>query len=315
MQHWTSLDAVPDTVGPAVLTLGNFDGVHRGHQAVLARVVGEARQRRARAVAVTFEPHPLAVLIPDRAPVRLSGPDQRADLIATHGIDGLLTLTFTREFASLTPREFVESVMVTSLGAIAVVVGRDTRFGVANSGNVDTLRELGAELGFDVVVLDDVGEQARWSSSAIRASLAKGAVADAAAALGHLHRVTGVVVHGDHRGRELGYPTANLAADSEGMVPADGVYAGWLVRHDPRAEPADARLPAAISVGTNPTFEGTQRRVEAYALDRVDLDLYGERVSIEFAQRLRPTLKFDSIEDLVAQMGLDVAQCRSVLTS
>jgi riboflavin kinase/FMN adenylyltransferase len=205
------------------------------------------------------------------------------------------------------------------LGACAVVVGKDTRFGVRNSGDVDTLRELGAVHGFEVIALEDIGEGAsdgaRWSSTQLRAELLAGNTDHAAQILGRPHRVTGTVVHGDHRGRELGYPTANLSQNHEGLVPCDGVYAGWLVRLDLADEDPDRTLPAAVSIGTNPTFDGHQRRVEAYVLDRTDLDLYGERVAVEFVDRLRPTLRFDSIDDLVVQMAQDVDRCREILSA
>jgi riboflavin kinase/FMN adenylyltransferase len=190
------------------------------------------------------------------------------------------------------------------------------RFGHRNSGDVDTLRELGSRYGFEVLLIEDLGflddlhaSGRRWSSTWVRELLVDGDVETAAAVLGRPHRVTGVVVHGDHRGRELGYPTANLAQDAVGLVPQDGVYAGWMTI-PPSGE---QRLPVAISVGTNPTFDGHERRVEAYVLDRDDLDLYGQDVAVEFVRRLRPTLRFDGIEPLVAQMRLDVEQCRKAL--
>jgi len=164
-------------------------------------------------------------------------------------------------------------------------------------------------------VLKDLGGDTRWSSSQVRELVAAGDVAGAAEILGRPHRITGTVVHGDHRGRELGYPTANLSQEMGGLVPADGVYAGWLLRLDLPAEDADRVLPAASSIGTNPTFDGHQRRVEAYALDRTDLDLYGEQVGVELVERLRPTERFDSVEELLEQMARDVDRCREVLTS
>ena len=294
------------------MTIGNFDGVHRGHHAVLKLVVDRARAAGLRSVAVTFDPHPLAVLYPDRAPEPLSTTDHKLELLAAAGLDAVLVMPFTPELAQWSPRRFVQDALVDALGAKEVVVGSDTRFGYRNAGDVDTLRELGAELGFTVQVVADLGRQGqerRWSSTWIRELIAAGDVAGAAEVLGRPHRVTGAVVHGDHRGRELGYPTANLAPDAVGAVPADGVYAGWLVR-TATAE----RLPAAISIGTNPTFEGRRdRRVEAYVLGRDDLDLYDEVVAVEFVERLRPTLRFDGIEALCDQMALDVKRCREVL--
>ena len=319
VQRWYGLDDIPADLGPTVVTLGNFDGVHRGHREVLTRVVREAADRGALPVAVTFEPHPIAVLYPDRAPAAVMSLEQRLDALESVGLAAVLVIEFTREFAQQTPEEFVRRTFVDALGACAVVVGKDTRFGVRNSGDVDTLRELGAAHGFGVVALDDIGEGAtegaRWSSTQLRAELLAGNVGHAGQILGRPHRVTGAVVHGDHRGRELGYPTANLSQDHEGLVPADGVYAGWLVRLDLDESAPDRTLPAAVSVGTNPTFDGHQRRVEAYVLDRTDLDLYGERVAVEFVSHLRPTLKFESIDTLVEQMAQDVTRCREILSA
>lgn len=325
MLRWNSLDAVPPGYGPSVVTLGNFDGVHRGHRVVLERVVGLARSRGAHAVAVTFDPHPVAVLHPERAPVRLTGLDHRLELMATTGLDAVLVMPFTRELARQTPEEFVRRTFVDGLGAVAVVVGVDTRFGVHNSGDIETMRALSRELGFDVVALDPVGDEPdgadraaqrprSWSSTRLRGALAAGEVAVAAEVLGRPHRVSGTVVHGHHRGRGLGFPTANLGPGAEGMVPADGVYAGWLERLDlPPGDP-DRRMPAAISVGTNPTFDDVpERTVEAHVLDRTDLDLYGERVGVEFAEWLRGNVRFDSVEDLLRQMHRDVDASRALL--
>ena len=249
--------------------------------------------------------------------------------MAQTGLDATLVMTFTRELAQWSPEEFVRRVLAEALSAVEVVVGRDVRFGHRNAGDLTTMRELGAAYGFTVSALDDLGtsdgeatDQAsgrRWSSTWARDLISEGDVAGAARILGRPHRVEGVVVHGDHRGRELGYPTANLDPHPTGIVPGDGVYAGWLVRPeltagvDDAQDVVDARLPAAISIGTNPTFDGTQRRVEAYVLDRTDLDLYGERVAIELVARLRPTVRFDSVEALLVQMAEDVRRCHEVL--
>ena len=315
MQRWTDLSQIPRGYGPSVATLGNFDGVHKGHQAVLATVVERARAEGAKAVAVTFDPHPVAVLHPERAPQIITAPQQRLDLLSVTGLDAVLVMEFTRDFALWTPERFVVEVFVKALGASVVVVGEDTRFGVRNSGDVDTLRAIGAEHGFEVLALTDIGEGGRWSSSRVRSLVTSGDVVAATGILGRPHRVCGEVVHGDHRGRELGYPTANLSQESEGLIPADGVYVGWLIRPALPERDVDRVLPAAISIGTNPTFAGTERRVEAYVLDRTDLDLYGENVAFDFIERLRPTEKFDSIEGLLAQMADDVQRARMVLTS
>lgn len=318
MDRWTKVEDAQAVSRPSVVTLGNFDGVHRGHQAVLRTVAQRGRRDQLRSVAITFDPHPVAVLHPERAPAQITGPDLRMDLMAHCGLDATLTLPFTREFAQLTPEAFVQQVLVQGLDAQVVVVGADTRFGVRNSGDVQTLRELGQRHGFVVETHEVAGEhidgQRTWSSSGVRAALVSGDVGSASEILGRLHRVSGHVVHGHHRGRQLGYPTANLGAGSVGMIPADGVYAGWLERVDQPADDEDRRLPAAISVGTNPTFTDVMTRtVEAYALDRDDLDLYGELVGVDFVCRLRGNTKFDSMDELIEQMARDVSVCRSVL--
>lgn len=333
MQRWMSLAEIPLDLDRTVVSLGNFDGMHLGHRWALSNLIAEARQRDALSVAITFEPHPLHVLNPERAPHLLLDLEGRLDLMAGTGLDAVLVIPFTREFAQLTPRAFVKTVLLDKLKACGVVVGSDMRFGVRNSGDLATMKELGAELGFEVILGDDrtgsaqpeagseldsrpdqVSHDARrWSSSWVRELLAAGDVAGAAVVLGRFHAVVGTVVHGDHRGRELGFPTANLSQLATGMVPADGVYAGWVVRPDLPEHDPERHLPAAISVGTNPTFDGTERRVEAYVLDRDDLDLYGERIAVQFVHRLRDTLAFNGIDPLIEQMYRDVDTARSLL--
>ena len=333
MHVWQDLDEAAAALAAgavgdcAVVTIGNFDGVHRGHQAVLGRVVGLARADGRAAVAVTFDPHPAQVHRPGEAPELLTGLRDRLRLLARTGLDGVLVVPYTLDLAALTPEEFVTRYLVEGLHARTVVVGHDVRFGKANSGSLATMVELGGTHGFEVVAVDDVGGASgtrgrprpgglpRWSSSATRALLADGDVVGAAEVLGRPHRLRGVVVHGDARGRLLGFPTANLGA-VEGMIPADGVYAGRLLRPDLAArEPGhpDRALPAAVSIGTNPTFDGVERRVEAYALDRDDLDLYDEEVVVELIERLRPTLRFDGVDALVEQMRADVDRARELL--
>jgi riboflavin kinase/FMN adenylyltransferase len=321
---WTDLGQVPADFGPSVVTIGNFDGVHRGHAQVLSRIVALARERDAAAVAVTFHPHPAVVHRPYDAPELITGIADRVELLAATGLDAVVLLEYTLEFARQSPEEFVRTYLVDGLRASAVVVGHDVRFGVGNSGTLETMVALGADYGFDVLPIEDVGQDdasvppvpggshRRWSSTAARRLLADGKVREAGRILGRAHRVRGTVVHGDARGRELGFPTANLG-HAMGMVPADGVYVGWLVRPHLAADAADARLPAAISVGTNPTFDGHERRVEAYVLDRTDLELYDEEIILEFTDRLRPTLRFDGIESLIVQMHHDVDEARRLL--
>ena len=314
MHRWSDPAATPEALRPCVLTLGNFDGVHRGHKAVLGALVDAGQRLGLPSVAITFEPHPAHVLNPEKAPELLAPGRIRDELIAGTGVDGLLVLDFTTEFAQQSPEDFVRDVFVRGLDARCVVVGLDTRFGYRNSGDVATLADLGEQFGFEVIALDDVGDGERFSSTVIRQRLADGNVADAARILGRPHRVLGTVVHGNHRGRGLGYPTANLAADSLGLVPQEGVYAGWLTRVDLDGDAPDRTMPAAISVGTNPTFDTTDRRtVEAYVLDRDDLDLYDETVLVEFVEHIRPTLRFESVEELTDAMARDVARCREIL--
>ncbi len=326
MQRWESLADVPAGTGPSVVTIGVFDGVHRGHRVGLARTVELARERGAAATVVTFEPHPLSVVRLDAVPPRLSTLRHRLELLAGLGIDAVLVLPFTAEVAGWSPEEFVDRVLVEALGAVGVVVGEDFRFGHRAAGDLARLDQLGQERGFAVHGVPIEGDGERWSSTKARELVATGDVSSAAAVLGRLHRVEGKVVHGDHRGRAIGYPTANLAPPPPGSpgdpggtatqplaVPADGIYAGWLVRY--LGGPEQVRLPAAISVGTNPTFDGVDRRVEAYVLDRDDLELYGEQVAVEFTKRLRETVRFESVDELVRQMDRDVALARELLPS
>ena len=316
VHRWTDPSRTPAALRPCVLTLGNFDGVHRGHRAVLTALVESGHRLGLPSVAITFDPHPAAVLRPDEAPELITPGPVREDLLAECGIDGLLVLDFTREFAQQTPEDFVRAVFVRGLDARSVVVGMDTRFGYRNAGDVSTLADLGEQFGFEVIALDDVGEGERFSSTVVRRHLRAGEVAEAARILGRPHRVVGTVVHGNHRGRALGYPTANLSEDTLGLVPSEGVYAGWLTRLDLDDGAPDRTMPAAISVGTNPTFDTEDRRtVEAYVLDRDDLALYDERVMVEFTAHIRPTLRFDSVEELTTAMAEDVERCRELLTN
>jgi len=309
---WRSLDEVPADLGGTAVTVGNFDGVHLGHQHVIRRA-GEvaATVGAERVVAVTFDPHPIAVLRPEHAPTTLTSIDTRVKLLAEAGVDDVLVVPFSREIAAWTPERFIEEILVDTLHAKAVVVGASFRFGNRAAGDVTTLREAGAVHGFAVEGIPLDGGPQVWSSTYIRSCLAGGDVEGAAEALGRPFTVRGEVVEGEHRGRELGFPTANVPTDGMHTVPPDGVYAGWLRRLD---EPAATRLPAAISVGTNPTFEGVhERRVESYVLDRDDLELYGVPVEVSFVARLRGMVRFDSIDELTETMHDDVARAHGVL--
>jgi riboflavin kinase/FMN adenylyltransferase len=321
VHRWTDLSQVPSDFGPSVVTIGNFDGVHRGHRTVLARMVAQARAIGGHAVAVTFHPHPAQVHHPERAPQLITGIADRLDLLAETGLDAVLVVEYTLAFAQQTAEEFVRRYLVDGLRASTVVIGRDVRFGRDNAGDLSTMIDLGRRYGFAVEVLEDMhglhgGDgPRRWSSSWVRELLVAGDVESAAEILGRPHRLRGVVVHGDARGRDLGFPTANLAQDATGLVPADGVYAGWMRRVGYPADRPDAYLPVAISIGTNPTFDGVQRRVEAHVPDRTDLDLYDEEVVLELVVRLRPTVRFASVDELVEQMGHDVERTRMLLAA
>ncbi|MEH3088675.1 MAG: bifunctional riboflavin kinase/FAD synthetase [Microbacterium arborescens] len=314
---------VPAGFGPSVVAIGKFDGVHSGHRAVIDRARVDAASLGARVVAVTFDRNPLSLLRPELCPEPLVGLDQKIGLLASAGVDAVLVLRFDEELASLPARAFVERILVGALGAVGVLVGDDFRFGRGGEGDPDVLVELGRELGFDVEVVGDVRARdagRRVSSTWVRDLLAAGDVEGAARLLGRPHAVEGVVVHGLKRGRELGYPTANLETDAAGFVPADGVYAGWLVDQGKigvtgSGAPASViRYPAAISVGTNPTFDDVpQRQVETYVLDETGLDLYGHHVEVRFTARIRGMVAFEGIPALIAQMDDDVVRVRAAL--
>ncbi|WP_141013877.1 bifunctional riboflavin kinase/FAD synthetase [Nocardioides sambongensis] len=308
MHIWRSLEEIPTDLGPTAAIIGNFDGVHLGHQHVVETARGLADRDGLRLVAVTFDPHPLAVVRPDLAPVRLTDLDRRARLLQEAGVDDVLVLQFGRELASWSPAQFIERVLVHGLDARVVVVGANFRFGHKAAGDVETLRADGR---FAVEGIDLDGAHGDvWSSTYVRERLAAGDVAAATEALGRPHVVSGSVVRGDQRGRDLGYPTANVPTGGV-AAPADGVYAGWLRRLDVPGEPA---LPAAISVGTNPTFAGErERRVEAYVLDRDDLDLYGVPVEISFVSWIRGMHRFEGLDELLAAMADDVRRTRTLL--
>ena len=335
MQVWYGSEQVPARLtdprdAGTVVTVGIFDGVHRGHQAILARVVERARRmarpggERPMAVAVTFDPHPVLVHRPEAHMPMVASLADRLEALAATGLDAVLVVHYTLDFADQGPEEFVRTWLEELLGARAVVVGDDVRFGRGNSGDAARLGRIGRADGLAVEIVADVRSPSgrRWSSTWVRELLRAGDMRGAAEVLGRTHRLRGTVVHGRRRGRELGFPTANLDAASAGVVPPDGVYAGWLVRSsgagalsDPRDRaPREERLPAAISIGTNPTFDDVpQRTVEAHVLGRGDLDLYGEVVAIELVELLRPMLAFDGLEPLLVQMRQDVIDTAHVL--
>ncbi|MBB5999704.1 bifunctional riboflavin kinase/FAD synthetase [Streptomonospora salina] len=312
MRSWHGLEEVPRDWGRSVVTVGVFDGVHRGHQAIMRAAVERARAAELPVVVVTFDPHPDSVVRGGDPPAVLTPEPRRAELLAECGADAVCVVPFTSELSRLSAEDFVRRVLVETLGAAAVVVGEDFRFGYRAGGTVETLRRLGEEYGFTAQGLELVTGGDTVSSTRIRACLEAGDVEGAGRELGRPHRVEGMVVHGAARGRELlGFPTANLDCPPATAVPADGVYAGRMLLGDSGADAAPS-WPAAISVGTNPTFEGAARTVEAYALDRDDLALYGRRAAIDFTHRIRGQLRFDSVEELREAMARDVDTARGL---
>ena len=310
MRVFESLDAIdPAEFGTgSCVAIGKFDGIHLGHRAILTRVREAARRAGLVSVVVTFANHPLSYLRPEAGPRPLTSRAQRLEMFEALGVDVCVMLDFDEALASIPAEEFVSDVLVGRLGAKEIVMGSDFRFGKGGAGDAALLRALGARSGFVADAVEWVGDAdgGRVSSSRIREAITTGDVESATRMLAREPAVRGEVVHGDARGRELGFPTANLGGRIEGLVPGDGVYAGWAIL-------GGERLPAAISVGNNPTFtpEG-QSRVEAFLLD-FDGDIYGEPIEIRFAHRLRGTERFASLEALIEQMDADVVRTRELL--
>ena len=314
MERWLGLDEVPEDWGPSVVTIGVFDGVHRGHQRIVARAAEVARELGLPLVVVTFDPHPSEVIRPGAHPAMLCSLRRRAQLLAEFGADVVCLLQFTLEFSHLGPEEFVRTALADRLHARRVVVGENFRFGYRAAGDLALLAVLGEKYDFRAEGIPLLAQDGViMSSSAIRELVAAGDVTGAARGLGRPHRVEGVVVRGEQRGKALGVPTANLETAEHTAIPADGVYAGWLASLDTDGQET-ASWPAAISVGVNLTFDGQRRVVEAYALDRDDLDLYGVHVAVDFTARLRGMVRFDSAAALVAQMRVDIAAARALAT-
>jgi riboflavin kinase / FMN adenylyltransferase len=323
--RWRGLEATPADLGRTVVTVGMYDGVHRGHQHLISIAVERARAMHRPCLLLTFDPHPAEVVRPGTHPAILTSPDRKAELVAELGVDAMCVLPFTQEFSRLSPGGFAHTVLVEHLHAAQVVVGRNFTYGHKAAGTVETLAAEGRRFGFGVEGVDltsiavdaDPGadgpgdQPVTISSTYIRACVAAGDMRSAARALGRPHRVDGIVVRGDRRGRELGYPTANVECPPFTAVPADGVYAGALVLRDSSGASRSSH-PAAIPVGSNPTFAGSRRTVEAYLLD-FDGDLYGEHVGVEFAVRLRPMATFGGVPELLEAMARDVADTRAVL--
>ncbi|SDD22989.1 bifunctional riboflavin kinase/FAD synthetase [Glycomyces harbinensis] len=306
METWRGIDATPEGRPASVVAIGVFDGVHRGHAALIRTAAKAAAERDARCVVVTFDPHPTAVVAPHAVPAQLTSVERRLELLEALGVDAVCVLPFTEELSKLSPDYFVRHVLVGGLHAKAVCVGENFRFGHKAAGDVAKLTELGEEFGFEVLPQTLTADDEAFSSTRVRRLVAEGDVSGAAEVLGRDFGLEGTVVHGAGRGgTALGFPTANLQVAPNTAIPADGVYAGWFYRDSHRHA-------AAISVGTNPTFDGAERTVEAYLLD-FSGDLYGETVRLDFTARLRGQVAFEGVEPLIAQIETDVADTRRAL--
>ncbi len=295
---------MPHQQKPNVVTIGVFDGVHAGHKYLISQAKEIANKLGAVLTVASFHPHPVSQLRPDSFLGLLTEPNYRTHLLKEAGADRVEYIEFNQQVAAMSPDEFVDAIVLGQLKANTVVVGQNFRFGNKASGDVETLRILASKFGFDVEVVALAGDAQTWSSTRIRNHILAGEVKPARELLGRPHRLTGEVVHGDPRGREIGYPTANLEVHNQLIIPVDGVYSALLITKD-------EVLPAAVSIGTNPTFEGViGRRVEAYAIDRTDLDLYGQVVDLDFLDFVRPMVAFDGLEALLVEMAKDIDKSR-----
>ena len=307
MKSFTSLDQISKTLTASAVTVGKFDGIHLGHQKLIGALRSAAEEHDLATVVVTFDRHPDLLLNPENSKLPIIGPKLKQSLIADTGVENLLTLPFDHELANLLPEQFVKQILVEGLKAKIVLVGEDFRFGHKGSGDVQLLRDLGQQLGFEVRVISsaDINGQ-KISTSKIREYLDAGDVKRAAEMLGRVHASVGVIEHGLKIGRSIGFPTANMARDCEGYLPLDGVYAGWLCVDGQRHA-------AAHSVGINETFQAVPRLVESHVLDRNDIDLYDKVVTLEFIDFIRPAAKFKGVEDLVEEINRDLVKVRKVL--
>jgi riboflavin kinase / FMN adenylyltransferase len=298
---------VPMEPGGSVVTVGTFDGVHRGHRAVLDEIGARARATGRRAVLVTFHPHPLRIVRPEVAPLLLTTPTEKKEILAQSGLDWAVFVEFTPRISRLSPRSFVEEVLVKRIGVGELVIGYDHGFGRGRSGDAETLREIGRDLGFDVDVVGPVGFRGEAiSSTRIRTAISEGRLEEAREALGRAYAFRGVVVRGEGRGRAMGFPTANLQIDSsDKLLPPPGVYAA-------RGVLRSGTYPGALHVGPRPTFQGSPPSVELHLMD-FEGDLYGDMVRVDLIRHLRPIRPFGSLEGLVAQMGRDVGEARRIL--
>lgn len=293
----------------SVVTIGKFDAIHRGHQKLFSAVQVSAKEHSLQSVVVTFDQHPDALLNPDRYKMPIIGPNLKRELIAGFGIDLMLSLNFDQALAQLSAEDFVQIYLKDGLNAKVVFVGEDFRFGHRGTGNLRTLHDLGQQLGFEVrVIASEMLNGEKISTSNVRQALDAGQVEKVTQMLGRVHTCVGIIEHGLKIGRTIGFPTANMARDCEGYLPLDGVYAGWLCVDG-------QRYPAAHSVGINETFQAVPRLVESHVLDRDDLDLYDLVVTLEFTDFIRPSAKFNGVDDLVVAINRDLDNVRTVLAA
>lgn len=307
MLHFTSLDEARKNITASAVTIGKFDALHLGHQFLLAELKSSAKSQDLTSVVVTFDRHPLSTLQPASAPRPIIGRQQKSKLLAGLQLDALVTLEFDDALAQLSAEDFVRTVLVERLKAKFVLVGHDFRFGANGEGDARLFAELAKKYDFEFKELDKFqvdGEVV--SATRVRELLDVGDVVTAAKLLGRAHVTTGEVEHGLKIGRTIGFPTANISRDCEGYLPLDGVYAGWM-------HVDGEKLPTAISIGINETFQAVPRLAEAFVLDRNDLDLYGKTVNLEYVGFVRPAAKFNGVEDLVLAINRDIARVRELL--
>jgi riboflavin kinase/FMN adenylyltransferase len=285
------------------VTLGNFDGVHLGHQAILKRLAALAREAGGTSILVTFDPHPVTVLAPHKAPAQLTTTDEKLRRLEGCGLDAVVVIPFNEAFAAVEAEDFIEEILIGMLDVTHLVVGPDCRFGKNRRGSRAMLDAFGRDQDFTVEGIEPIiSMEEKISSSRIRGAIAQGNVHEASLMLGHLHLLEGVVIEGDKRGRTIGFPTANVSPADRMLIPARGVYRGFV-------QQGSSRLPAVINIGVRPTFDNDNLSVEAHIL-HFDGDLYGQNIGIEFAERIRDEMKFDSVEALKQQITEDVEQAQ-----
>jgi len=304
----SEVSAVPESLKPTVVTIGKFDAIHLGHQELLRETIEIAEEHMLVPAVVTFDRHPSELLNPGHAPQPVIGANQKKELLDQAGIELMVALAFDDSLAQLSPEDFVSEVLDEGLNAKVVIIGDGFRFGAEAKGDVGLLKELGEQFGFTVRVMAPVEiDGAIVSTSRVRELLLSGEVAAVARLLGRRHATTGMVEHGLKIGREIGFPTANMARDSEGFLPRDAVYAGWLY--------ADGeRYMAALSVGINETFTAVPRLIEAHVIGVTGLDLYDKLVTVEYVEFIRLAAKFNGVEDLVAEINRDLEKIKEILS-